>query len=113
MKSFAVCLLGLFAFVCPDTQAEPQPTPEPVANTPEIQCEHALFRCPAGTPETIDLVIREFFTLSSNDETKFADWVTYRLDASMVDGPDVSRNWKPAPLSGVRLCFTAWLTQQV
>ena len=95
MKSFAVCVLGLFAFVCSE---EPAPQPEPVADTPEIQCEHALFGCPAGTPETNDLIVREFFTLSSNDETKFSDWVAYRLEASMVDGPKPSRGWKADPL---------------
>ena len=96
MKAFAVCFLGLFAFVCSDTQPDPQP--DPVAESPVAECEHVLFGCPTGTPETNDLVVREFFTLSSNDETKFSDWVAYRLTASMVNGPNVSRNWKPDPL---------------
>ena len=84
--------------MCSDAQPDLPPAPEPVAETEQIQCEHALFGCPTGTPETNDFIVREIFTLSSNDETKFSDWVAYRLDASMVDGPTVSRNWKADPL---------------
>ena len=98
MRAFAVCFFGLFAFVCSDTQPEPPPSPEPIAETPVVECEHALFGCPSGAPETNDFIVREIYTLSSNDETKFSDWVAYRLDASMVDGPTVSRNWKADPL---------------
>lgn len=61
------------------------------------ESEHVLFGRPAGTPGTNDLVIREPYELSSNDGTKFADWVAYVLDGSTFDGPDRSRNYRPDP----------------
>ncbi|MCD4652564.1 DNA/RNA non-specific endonuclease [bacterium] len=62
-------------------------------------CPHFFFGCPKGTPESNDLVIRSIYALSSNDNTKFADWVAYRLDKSTVTGESVSkRNWKADPL---------------
>ena len=98
MRAFSVCFFGFLALTCSNVQHDPTPAPQPVRNTPEIQCRDALFGCPTGTPETNNLIVREFYTLSSNDDTKFADWVAYRLDVSMVDGPSVSRNWKADPL---------------
>jgi len=44
------------------------------------------------------LIIRDIYALSSNDETKFADWVTYRLDKETVTGDvETGRNWKVDP----------------
>ncbi len=98
MRAFSVCFFGFLAFACSSWQPDSTPAPEPVSTTREIQCPDALFGCPTGTPESNNLIVREIYTLSSNDDTKFADWVAYRLDASMVDGPSVSRNWKADPL---------------
>jgi endonuclease G len=41
----------------------------------EIHCKHFFYGYPTGTPPTNDLIIRDDYALSSNDETKFADWV--------------------------------------
>lgn len=64
---------------------------------PEIHSEHFLHGYPAGALATNDLVLRDIYALSSNDSTKFADWVAYRIDASTVEGPSISRNWKADP----------------
>ncbi|MAT16790.1 MAG: endonuclease [Planctomyces sp.] len=52
----------------------------------EIHCKHLPFGIPEGTPETNDLVFRSCYVLSSNDDTKFADWVAYRLTLTEVGG---------------------------
>jgi len=60
---------------------------------------HSFYGLPTGTPSTNNLIIRDIYTLSSNDETKFADWVAYRLDKKTVIGDvKTKRNWKPDPL---------------
>jgi endonuclease G, mitochondrial len=64
---------------------------------PEIHCKHFIFGYPYGTPITNDLIIRDIYALSNNDETKFADWVAYRLDTATMKGPTRSRNWKADP----------------
>lgn len=65
---------------------------------PEIHCKHFFYGYPAGTPATNDLIIRDIYALSSNDETKFADWVAYRLDPETVFGDiETSREWKADP----------------
>ncbi|MEM6642423.1 MAG: DNA/RNA non-specific endonuclease [Bacteroidota bacterium] len=65
---------------------------------PEIHCEHFFYGYPFGTPATNDLIIRDIYALSNNDETKFADWVAYRLSMHEVDGDlVVDRKWKADP----------------
>lgn len=65
---------------------------------PEIHCKHFIYGYPTGTPATNDLVIRDIYALSSNDTTKIADWVAYRLDKETVTGnANTTRNWKTDP----------------
>lgn len=69
---------------------------------PEIHCKHFLYGCPYPTKQidmrkNNDLIIREIYALSSNDSTKFADWVAYRLTPDMIDGPDRSRHFRKEP----------------
>lgn len=66
------------------------------ADPAEIHSFHCLHGCPMGASETNDLIVREIYTLSSNDLTKFADWVAYRVGPETV-GPTADRNWKPDP----------------
>ena len=61
----------------------------------EIHTFHCLHGCPIGAAETNDLVVREIYTLSSNDLTKFADWV-YQVTPETV-GSGESRVWRPDP----------------
>lgn len=64
----------------------------------EIHCKHFFYGYPYGTPATNDLIIRDIYALSNNDDTKFADWVAYRLSMHEVDGDlTVERNWKADP----------------
>jgi endonuclease G len=71
-------------------QAEPEPQ--------ENHWKHFIYGLPTGTPSTNNLIIRDIYALSSNDETKFADWVAYRLDKETVTGNvKTKRNWKPDP----------------
>ncbi len=68
---------------------------------PEIHCKHFFYGYPTGTPATNDLIVRDIYALSSNDETKLADWVAYRLDKETVTGDaETSRNWKADPWLG-------------
>lgn len=69
-----------------------------LAQRAEIHCKHFFYGYPFGTPATNDLIIRDIYALSNNDETKFADWVAYRLTMHEVDGDlVVERKWKKDP----------------
>ena len=60
--------------------------------------KHYAYGQPEGTPATNDLIVRKIYALSSNDDTKFADWVAYRLDRETVFGnANTSRNYKEDP----------------
>lgn len=59
----------------------------------EVHTFHCLHGCPMGASATNDLVVREIYTLSSNDRTKFADWVAYRVTPDSI-GPSGSRRWQ-------------------
>ncbi len=63
----------------------------------EIHSSQCLQGCPRGAPATNDLIIREIYILSSNDDTKFADWVAYKVMAATI-GPSKARTWKADPL---------------
>ena len=67
------------------------------AKAEELHIHHCLHGCPAGAPITNDLIVREIYVLSSNDTTKFADWVAYQVTADTI-GPTQSRNFKKDPL---------------
>ncbi len=64
----------------------------------EIHSNHWIHGVPLGTPVTNDLIIRDSYALSSNDQTKFADWVAYRLSPREVAGTvDLDRDWRADP----------------
>ncbi len=65
----------------------------------EPRSKHLPFGLPTGTDETNDLVFRSCYVVSSNDETKFADWVAYRLTLTELGGEvALDRNFRPDPL---------------
>ena len=66
------------------------------ASAQEIHADLCLYGCPSGSLETNDIVIRDIYILSSNDTTKFADWVAYRVTKSTI-GKTEKRTWKPDP----------------
>ena len=41
----------------------------------ERHADRRPYGCPAGAPPTNDVVVRGIYVLSSDDTTKFADWV--------------------------------------
>lgn len=64
----------------------------------EIHCKHFIYGYPKGSPAYSDLIIRDIYALSSNDSTKFADWVAYRLDSATINGPSQKeRKWMADP----------------
>ena len=67
-----------------------------LADPAEIHTFHCLHGCPMGAAGTNDLVVREIYTLSSNDITKVADWVAYRVTKETI-GSSEGRDWAPDP----------------
>ena len=67
------------------------------AGADELHTSHCLHGCPAGAPATNDVVVRPIYVLSSNDATKFADWVAYRVTRATV-GPTDWRRWRADPV---------------
>lgn len=91
MRSFLLAA-GLMAAVPLGAQ------PAGPAAVPEIHADHFFYGYPTGTPITNDLVVRRTHALSSNDSTRFADWVAYRLTAQEVAGTlPLDRPWRPDP----------------
>ena len=72
-----------------------------IAATPgaaqEVHSSLCFNGCPTGTPPTNDLIIRDIYILSSNDETKFADWVAYNVTLATI-GRTARRNFRADPL---------------
>ncbi|AGH50166.1 endonuclease [Sphingomonas sp. MM-1] len=62
----------------------------------ELHTFHCLQGCPIGAPATNDIVVREIYTLSSNDLTKLADWVAYRVTREGI-GVSGDRDWRRDP----------------
>ncbi len=89
LPAIAIVLLLVFCTIGADGQEQA---------SPEIHCKHFFYGYPVGVPLTNDMIIREIYALSSNDATKIADWVVYRLDRKTIEG-DVrtSRVWKADP----------------
>lgn len=64
----------------------------------EIHCEHFRAGMPLGAPPSSDLIFRDLYALSSNDDTKIADWVCYRLTPQEVAGTlPLDRDWFADP----------------
>lgn len=62
----------------------------------ELHTFHCLHGCPIGAAGIDDIVVREIYTLASNDLTKMADWVAYRVTPSSI-GPSGERKWSADP----------------
>lgn len=89
--------------------ATPAPSAPPIASTPSaayaqeatssrLYSFHCLDgACPAGAENGNNaLVVREIYALSSNPDTKLADWVAYVVTPATV-GPSQSRRWAADP----------------
>lgn len=71
----------------------------------ELHTFHCLFGCPLGAPATNDTVVREIYTLSSNDLTKLADWVAYRVTPDTI-GASTGRAWVRDPSLAIEETLT-------
>ena len=70
-----------------------------LAQFADVRCEHFFYGYPLGTPDTNVMVIRDDYALSNNGETKFADWVAYKLSPETVAGNSKEdRVWRADPL---------------
>jgi endonuclease G, mitochondrial len=72
------------------------PTAPAKSSQAELHTFHCLHGCPIGAPGIDDIVVREIYTLASNDLTKLADWVAYRVTPSSI-GPSGERKWAADP----------------
>ena len=63
----------------------------------EIHPPHCLAGCPEGVSATNDLIVRDIYTISSNDKTKFTDWSAYRVTTETI-GSGCKRKWRPDPI---------------
>lgn len=70
--------------------------PGQARDTGELHTFHCLHGCPIGAPGIDDIVVREIYTLASNDLTKMADWVAYRVTPASI-GPSGTRRWSADP----------------
>jgi endonuclease G, mitochondrial len=86
MRFRAVAGLGLVLFASGSQAADG-----------ELHTFHCLDGCPLGAPATNDVVVREIYTLSSNDVTKMADWVAYRITPETVAASRAIRNYRRDP----------------
>jgi endonuclease G, mitochondrial len=60
----------------------------------ELYTFHCLWGCPIGAPATNDTIVREIYTLSSDDLTKMADWVAYRITSQTIATSQGQRNYR-------------------
>lgn len=63
----------------------------------EIHGPHCLYGCPNIGAITNDVIIRRLYTVSSNDDTNAADWVSYVVDPAYI-GKTNERVWRPDPI---------------
>lgn len=65
-----------------------------IASAQTTHIVHCLAGCPTGASDTNDLVIREIYALSNNKDTKFADWVAYRVTRETIGtSRSLDRDW--------------------
>ncbi len=98
-------LSALFAAIALAACATPRPHYEPTIQAQlerprggvRLNTFHCLNgACPVGAPAGNALIVREIYALSTNGETKFADWVAYVVTPQTV-GRSQSRNWAADP----------------
>ena len=49
-----------------------------------VHVSHCLMECPTGTAATNELIVRHLYAVSINQQTKVADWVSYRIIAESI-----------------------------
>lgn len=76
----------------------PDPIPAQPIPVEQIFTEHTPLGIPRGTPGENGLIVRDLYVLSNNGQTRFADWVAYRLTPEETYGSlDLEREWRADP----------------
>lgn len=89
MKSPALTLVFLITVSLPLFSYDPA----------EVHSFHAPWGIPGGTPEGSDLIFRQLYTVSTNDETKLLNWIAFHLTPELVANTyDVGRGYATDPL---------------
>lgn len=94
MGSF--CIFKIIGLIAVAAGASITPVAALAHDPAELHTFHCLHGCPAGSPGTDDIVVREIYTLASNDITKVADWVAYRVTPDTI-GTSGERRWDADP----------------
>lgn len=68
----------------------------PVTPT-NAQTPHCLLGCPTEAPATNQEINRSIYILSNNPETKFADWVAYRVNPAFFTEPQTRGGFATDP----------------
>ena len=73
------------------------PTPSPASNPCPVHLPQGIPKGPAMANDAI--VVRDIYCLANDPDTKFADFVAYRLDTTTLgtSGTDQEREWEPDP----------------
>ena len=82
-------------------------TTQPQEDTPQEKFwedpnKLCLQGCPAGSPHSNKIVPRSIYVLSNNGDTKFADWVAYKITPQTIGKPNAkdstqTRSWHRDP----------------
>ena len=65
-----------------------------------IHIAHCLQGCPAGTPDSNEIVVRHLYAVSINAGSQLADWVSYRvLPDSIGVASLLPREWQTDQLA--------------
>lgn len=88
----ALCVALPFALAACTKNA---PEESPLTDEQAVQ-GLCLYGCPAGAPTSNRTVDHAVLVLSNNGQTKFADWVAYRITRECI-GPTRDRNWHADP----------------
>lgn len=67
-----------------------------LASSSVLAGDHCLSGCPLGTEQSNIEITRPIYRMSFDIQTKFADWVAYKVTNSTI-GKTQKRNWKTDP----------------
>jgi endonuclease G len=62
-----------------------------------VNSDKCLISCPVGLLENNIIIDHDIYIISYNTQTKFSDWVAYKVESSYLKGPSRPRNWTVDP----------------
>jgi len=94
LRIFSTFILVLILSSCDQRSSTP-------SITSSAQCSATLQicvnQCCPEKPQDDTVVDHNIFVLANNPQTKFADWVAYKVDIKNLGGPTRSRYWRRDP----------------